>query len=93
MIKRIIENQIEEKMFKGKGILLFGPRQCGKTTLVRTLLARRKEMFLELNGDEPDIREELSRMTTPRLKMLIGKAEILFIDEAQRIQEIGLVIK
>ncbi len=93
MIKRKLEQYIEKRMFSGKAILLFGPRQTGKTTLLEHLLSKRSEKALVLSGDEPDVREFLPHATSTYLKNLIGKNQIIFIDGAQRIPDIGLVIK
>ncbi len=93
MIKRELEKQIEQYLFRGKAIILFGPRQSGKTTLLEAILARRKEIFLTLNGDESDIRELLSNTTSTRLRSIVANNKIVFIDEAQRIPEIGLTLK
>lgn len=80
-------------MFKGKAILIFGPRQCGKSTLVESLLQARGEPWLFLNGDEADVRELLTNTTSTQLKNITGKHTIVFIDEAQRIPNIGLTLK
>lgn len=93
MISRLIEKQIENDLFKGKAILLIGPRQSGKTTLMEALLARQNQPVITFNGDEMDIREILSNTTSTRLRSLIGKNKIVFIDEAQRIANIGLTLK
>lgn len=93
MITRELEKQIEQYFFKSKAIILFGPRQSGKTTLVESVLARQKESFLTLNGDEADIREWLNNTTSTRLRSIIAGHKIVFIDEAQRIPGIGLTLK
>jgi len=93
MIKRAIARSFVDHFFKGKALLLFGPRQSGKTTLVKEILRNRKERILELNGDEPDVRELLSNTTSTRLKTIVGAAKVVVIDEAQRIQNIGLTLK
>jgi predicted AAA+ superfamily ATPase len=93
MIQRAIASSVNERFFKGKVVLLFGPRQSGKTTLVKSILQTRQERSLVLNGDEPDVREMLSGATSTRLKAIAGSAKIIFIDEAQRIQDIGLTLK
>ncbi len=93
MIQRAIASSVNERFFKGKAVLLFGPRQSGKTTLVKSILQTREERSLVLNGDEPDVREMLNGATSTRLKTIAGSAKIIFIDEAQRIQDIGLTLK
>ncbi len=93
MIKRELEKHIERYFFKGKALILFGPRQAGKTTLMEEILKKRKEAVLILNGDEADVRESLSNTTSTRIKAIIGNHKIVFIDEAQRIPNIGLTLK
>lgn len=80
-------------MGQGKIIIILGPRQVGKTTLVNTIAEESRERMLYLNGDEPDIRALLSDMTSTQLKTLVGQNKLLIIDEAQRIQNIGLTLK
>jgi predicted AAA+ superfamily ATPase len=91
MIKRILQPTIQNRLFKQKAILLFGPRQCGKSTLIETLLHDKK--YLYLNGDDADVREMLSNTTSTKLSNIAGKNTIVFIDEAQRIPNIGLTLK
>jgi uncharacterized protein len=91
MIKRILQIDIGERLFKNKAILLFGPRQCGKSTLIESLLAEKE--YLYLNGDDADVREILSNSTSTKLSLVAGKNTIVFIDEAQRIPNIGLTLK
>jgi len=73
--------------------LVFGARQTGKSTLAETLLASRQSELLTLNGDDADVREALTNTTSTRLKAIIGNKKILLIDEAQRIENIGLTLK
>ena len=93
MIERSIESQIKNKLFKGKAILLFGPRQVGKTTLIKKIVAEADMPFRWFSGDEPDIRLALTNTTSTQLRALIGTAKLVVIDEAQRIENIGLTIK
>ena len=93
MIDRIIIPLIKEKMFKGKAIIIAGPRQVGKTTLVMDIVNQMHTPYLLLNGDEADVRENLSNTTSTKLKALIGNYKLLVIDEAQRITNIGITIK
>ncbi len=93
MIKRTLLSALETRLFKGKVILLFGARQVGKTTLVESLLSQRSERVLTLNGDESDVRALLADPTSSRLRTLVAGYDLVFIDEAQRITDIGLVLK
>ena len=91
MYKRTIEDSIKKRINPKKAIVLIGARQVGKTTLIKSLL--HKQNFLFLDGDNPDIRDILDNPNTEQIKRIIGKNKILFIDEAQRINNIGLTIK
>ena len=93
MIPRKIEDIIRIRLFKGKAILLFGARQVGKTTLVKSLAKITHKKVLNLNGDEPDVRELLGSISSSQLKNYIGNNELVIIDEAQRIQNIGITLK
>lgn len=91
MIQRTIEATISEKLFKGKTIIVIGARQVGKTTLIREVL--NEKAFLFLDGDDPLVRDRLTRPNTKEIEAIIGKSKIIFIDEAQRIEDIGLTAK
>lgn len=93
MIKRMIEKKIISSLFKGKLIIILGPRQSGKTTLIKSLLENLNKKTLSLNGDEPDIREIMTKITSTKLKQITYGYEILFIDEAQKIPDIGNTLK
>ena len=93
VIKRMLEKNIVKKFFKGKAILILGPRQVGKTTLVKYLTRKFTDSLLFLNGDEADVREFLTNTTSSALKKIIGKNKVIVIDEAQRIENIGLTLK
>lgn len=90
---RAIQPAVEEALFKGKAVVIYGARQVGKTTLVRDILARYPTGALYLNCDEPDIRAALSDRTSTELRALIGHNTLVAIDEAQRVRNIGLTLK
>ena len=90
---RAIQPAIEAALFKGKVVVIYGPRQVGKTTLVKEILRRQAESGLYLNCDEPDIRDALTDRTSTELKALIGRRTLVVIDEAQRVRNIGLALK
>lgn len=93
MIKRNLENSITLKLKDNKAILLLGPRQSGKSTFMTLIKARLQQPVAWWNGDETDIRSLLENPTSTKLKSLIGSNKTLVIDEAQRIENIGLCIK
>ncbi len=94
LFKRTIQKYIEKYLFNNKIIVIYGARQVGKTTLLKILEKKyqdKKSLFL--NCDMPDVREKLFNVTDTDLKKLFGQAEIIFIDEAQRVKNIGLTLK
>lgn len=92
MIDRRLKKSIEKRLFKGKAIILTGARQTGKTTLVHQMLEDQKDV-IHLNCDEPVVRETLTDANLPDLKRVIGNNKVVFIDEAQRVKNIGLTLK
>ncbi|HOW30405.1 MAG TPA: ATP-binding protein [Bacteroidales bacterium] len=92
MINRFIHQQIIEKSDTKKAILVFGPRQTGKTTLMHQILDQKKDV-LWLSGDETDIRNLFENASSTRLRAVFGNNKVIVIDEAQRIANIGLSLK
>jgi predicted AAA+ superfamily ATPase len=93
MVRRTIQDTIEQSLFKGKAIIIYGARQVGKTTLIMAIQNAAAVPSIFLNCDEPDVRRALSDKTSTELKMLIGSNKLVLIDEAQRVGTIGLTIK
>lgn len=91
MIFRELASNIKGKLHKGKVIVLIGPRQVGKTTLVNDLLKNNNYLFLD--GDDNTVVETISNANTEVLRSIIGNFKYVFIDEAQRIPNIGLKVK
>jgi len=81
------------RLFKGKAFIIFGPRQTGKTTFVEQLLAKVAKKTLYLNGDDADVREALAKPNAAQIAQMLAGYEVLFIDEVQRINDVGLLIK
>lgn len=94
MILRTLLKQLEADLFSGKALIVMGPRQSGKTTLVHELLANHQDKrSLFLDADDILIRKQLTNPDTVRLKNIIAGHDIVVIDEAQRIENIGLTLK
>ena len=93
MIRRLLQDKIEERMFSGKVIIVIGARQVGKSTLFNMVLEGREEPVLQLNCDEPEVREMLAGMNSQELRLLIAGNKIVMIDEAQRVDRIGMTLK
>lgn len=92
MIERDYRHKIDKTLEKGKAAIIMGARQIGKSTLLQQMYADRDDV-LWLNGDEYDTREMFEKITSTRLKSIIGSNKIVIIDEAQRIPNIGLKMK
>ena len=94
-IKRDLQKVLEGKIGSGKVLILIGPRQVGKTTLLRKILSENFEnnSVQYWNCDEVEVRKILSEESSSRFKSLIGSSKFIVIDEAQRIQNIGLKLK
>ncbi len=92
MIVRGLTNIFTSKINTGKAIILMGARQVGKTTLLSSLFPNNDEI-LWLNGDEADVRSLFENITSTRLKAIIGTKKVVVIDEAQRIEDIGMKLK
>jgi predicted AAA+ superfamily ATPase len=92
MISRILVDRLRQKLFKQKAIIVLGPRQVGKTTLLKNL-AFDPDEILWMNADEIDVQQRLSEVSSGSFKALLGKKKIFIIDEAQRIENIGLKLK
>jgi len=93
MITRQIESELQNRVHKGKLLVIVGPRQAGKTTLMKQVLDFPNDTVLWLNCDNPDDRLSLQQATTSSLKALIGVYKLVVIDEAQRVMNIGLTLK
>ena len=90
-IERILKNILIDQFNSGKAIVLIGPRQVGKSTLIRDILKNKDYLFLD--GDDFSIQQELSEPNKSYLERLVGDKKIIFIDEAQRIKNIGITSK
>lgn len=93
MIERTLYNSIQRRLFGKKAIIVTGPRQVGKTTLINELIAKSDVDFLFLDGDDPTVRRLLTDPNKAQLSQILGNHQIIFIDEAQRIPRIGLTSK
>lgn len=93
MISRSLRAPIAADLGKGKAIIILGPRQVGKTTLVKSIAEVADPDYLYLNGDLITVQELLSTRSLQQLTSVMGGKKLVVIDEAQRIEEIGLKLK
>lgn len=92
MISRIIESKITSLLGGKKAIIVMGARQVGKSTLLQQMLNHRDDV-LWMNGDDLDIQELFSNLTSTRMRAILGDKKLVVVDEAQRIADIGLRLK
>jgi predicted AAA+ superfamily ATPase len=92
-VSRTIISQLEDQLFKGKVLILYGARRTGKTTLAKHLLAKFSEKSAYINCELQEYKDALSTTNSGLLAEFIGNRELIIFDEAQHIANIGLVLK
>jgi len=92
LLNRYIESELKQVLGKGKVVLLTGARRVGKTILLKKLASEKKNPLL-LNAEDTDIKEILSDRRIANYKSLFEGKDLVVIDEAQSIKEIGLILK
>ncbi len=93
MIERLIGESILGRLTDPKAIIVLGPRQAGKTTLLKALVKAQSVKSLWLNGDFVDVRELFVNPNSDKFRAVFGDRPLVVIDEAQRIENIGLCLK
>lgn len=97
LVRRQLQQIIQERMFQGKAIVLVGARQVGKSTLFHQILESMEytasQQVLSLDCDDPETRSMLENMNLSELRLLVGNNKIIMVDEAQRVKGIGLTLK
>jgi predicted AAA+ superfamily ATPase len=92
-VSRTIITQLEDQLFKGKVLILYGARRTGKTTLVKHLLTKFSEKSAYINCELQEYKDALSITNSGLLAEFIGNRKLIIFDEAQHIANIGLVLK
>ena len=92
MIQRQIESSLKQDFGQGKVILLLGARQVGKTTMIEALSHGASDVLM-LNCDDLEDVLLIEGKSTTELRALLSPYQYVFIDEAQRVRDIGLTIK
>lgn len=93
LIARQIQPQIEAALFHNKTLVLFGPRQVGKTTLAKTILEAYPEHSAYVSCDLPEVRKLLGEPKLEDLRRFVADHRLMVLDEAQRVEGIGLALK
>ena len=92
-IERILQKEIEQRLRPNKAVLLYGARRVGKTMLAKAIAQHFSGKVLSLNGEDLDVQEMLSTRTIANYRNLFTGTDLLILDEAQNISNIGLAIK
>ena len=92
-IKRELKEKIEAKLIAGKVVLLFGPRRVGKTVLIGEILKTFTSTTLILNGEDATALLLLAERSIANYRNLLNNIDLLVIDEAQNIPEVGKILK
>ena len=90
--QRQLEN-LERLISPNKAVIIYGPRRCGKTTLLNKFLEKTKEKYLLVSGEDITVQRYLGSQSIPKLKSFVGQNTLLAVDEAQKIKGIGLNLK
>lgn len=91
-IKRTVEPVIEQSLFKNKVVIIYGPRQSGKTTLVKKILEKESQ-GLYLLCERPEVAEVLESNSIEKILYYFEGARLVVLDEAQTIKNIGRILK
>lgn len=93
MINRKLFQLIKLRSNDPKAIIVLGPRQSGKTTLLKSLFDQSDKKILWFNGDDADVRKKFEDPSSSKIRNYLGDSNIIVFDEAQRIQNIGICLK
>jgi len=92
IIQKQLKN-LKKLLSPNKVLVLYGPRRCGKTTLIKKLLEQIRSKKLFVSGEDITVQNYLSSQSIEKLKNFVGKNKLLVIDEAQKVYKIGLNLK
>lgn len=93
LIGRSIQKSITESLFNGKVIIIYGARQVGKTTLVNQIIKDFDGSSRYLNCELLSVRQNLQVQEAEMLKSYLGNYKLVVLDEAQKIPDIGTILK
>ena len=90
---RKLQKQLEKWLFKKKILIVYGPRQVGKTTLVKAIMAKYPEKAAYFNCEDFQIKQNLEILSTEHLKKYLGSYKLVILDEAHLVVNIGKTLK
>ncbi len=92
--KRTVFDNFNNKVLPNKVLILLGARRVGKTELIKNYLKTvPAETYLQLNGEDINDANLLQERSVANYKRLLANINLLVIDEAQTVPEIGLILK
>ncbi|MDZ4846363.1 MAG: ATP-binding protein [Chitinophagales bacterium] len=93
LIERALQKHIEKRIGENKALIIYGTRRVGKTKLLEATRAKHQKKTLLLNAEDMSVQAMLAQRTAANYKRMLGKHELLMIDEAQEISGIGKHLK
>jgi len=96
MIKRSLINKITVHLYQGRVMIIYGARRTGKTTLDQMVLEEQKKLGKKtsyINCEHLDVQKEFGTTNDKLLKTFLGDNELVVLDEAQSIPNIGRILK
>jgi len=93
MIDRKIESIILEALVPGKVVILLGARRTGKTVMLKKIVSMNSESSLFFNGEDFEVQRLLENRSVANYEKILGTSKLLVIDEAQKVPEIGKILK
>lgn len=92
-IKRTLEDVIRDQLKPNKVLIILGARRVGKTELIKHVLNGVSEKVMYLNGEDQDVHLALQDRSIRNYKQFLANTQVLVIDEAQAIPDIGIKLK
>lgn len=93
MLNRLIKQQLTDKLFKNKVVILYGARQVGKTTLVKEILQEFGTDGRYLDCELFSVQQGLNELEAEKIKSFLGNYKLVVLDEAQNVPDIGKFLK
>lgn len=84
---------LEPSLQPGKVLVIYGPRRVGKTTLMQTFLKTSSLKARVESGDDVRLQQVLSSQSFSQILPLVEGYDLLAIDEAQNIPNVGMGLK
>lgn len=92
-IDRFVKSDIIQHLSPNKVVVIYGAKQVGKTTLIKEIIKEVNKPHMFISGEDMDVQDWLSSQSVSTLKKYIGDKKFLIIDEAQKVDQIGINLK